>query len=89
MPRRPEVQEANITLRGHFTPTIFQPSWFASQDLLRKSEADDAQIQIIHRDAVVFSASWLVFFGKISLDSTIPTFMEVWPCFQRILGDLF
>lgn len=59
MPRSPEVQAASVILRGHFTPAIFQPSWFASQGLLRKSEADGAEIQIIHPKAAVFSTAWL------------------------------
>lgn len=59
MARSPEVQAANVILRGHFTPAIFHPSWFASQNLLRKSEADKAEIQIIHPKAAIFSTAWL------------------------------
>ena len=33
--RIPEIQGANIVLLGDFNPKIFQPAWFAAQDLIR------------------------------------------------------
>lgn len=59
MPHTPEIRMASIVLRGHFTPAIFQPSWLASQNLLRTSEAEAAKIELIHPKAAVFSADWL------------------------------
>lgn len=61
-PYRPElvVDELSIVLLGAFNPTIFQPMWFASQDLLRGSEAEKAKIEIVHQDVSIFSAEWLV-----------------------------
>jgi hypothetical protein len=44
----PELDGASITLNGSFNPKIFQPQWFAQQGLLTQSEADAADIQIIH-----------------------------------------
>lgn len=61
-PYKPDlvVDELSIVLLGAFNPTIFQPMWFASQDLLRGSEAEKAKIEIVHPDVSIFSAEWLV-----------------------------
>lgn len=61
-PHKPElvVDELSIVLLGVFNPTIFQPMWFARQDLLRGSEAEMAKIDIVHQDVSIFSAEWLV-----------------------------
>jgi hypothetical protein len=56
---RPEIQGASIVLIGDFNPKIFQPAWFASQDLIRNEEAQNAEIQIVHQALVDFSLEWL------------------------------
>jgi len=56
---KPEIQGASIVLIGDFNPKIFQPAWFASQDLIRNEEAKDAEIQIVHQALVDFSLEWL------------------------------
>jgi len=43
----PEITGASVVLIGSFNPTIFQPQWFASQNLLPKSEAESASIKAI------------------------------------------
>jgi hypothetical protein len=48
-----------IVVRGDFTPTIFQPAWFASHKLIRDAESDAAKVQVIHPSATVFTAEWL------------------------------
>ena len=55
-----EKQSVSVVLRGNFNPAIFQPSWFALQNLIRLSEAEAARVEIIHPDATVFTAEWLV-----------------------------
>jgi hypothetical protein len=52
-------EQASIVLLGHFNPAIFQPAWFASHDLLRKEEADIAQVQVIAPQLCQFKADWL------------------------------
>jgi hypothetical protein len=34
-------------LLGSFNPAIFQPQWFAQQDLLPRAEVDDAEIKVV------------------------------------------
>lgn len=61
-PKRPDLLDAeySVVLIGDFNPKIYQPAWFASQDLLRASEAEGAQIEIIHADLTSFSTDWFV-----------------------------
>jgi len=44
---------------GDFNPKIFHPMWFAKEDLLRESEADDARVEVVHQDVTAFSTDWL------------------------------
>lgn len=56
---KPEINGHTIVLLGSFNPHIFQPAWFASQNLLKKDEADAAKIEFINRELVVFSTDWV------------------------------
>lgn len=59
MELKPEIDGANLVLIGDFNPKIFQPAWFAAQQLIREQEASNAEIQIIHEALVSFSLEWL------------------------------
>ena len=52
---RTDMQGASIVALGRFNPTIFQPIWFSTNGLIRKEEADEAEIQVIHKDISVIS----------------------------------
>jgi hypothetical protein len=54
-----EIQGVNIVLRGNFNCAVFHPSWFVSQDLLRRQEAEAAKIELIHPQAAIFNIDWL------------------------------
>ena len=54
-----KFQSTNVVLRGSFNPSIFQPQWLASQELIRPQEADAAEIEIIHPQITKFMAEWL------------------------------
>jgi hypothetical protein len=56
---KPEIEGHTIVLLGSLNPQIFQPAWFASQNLLKKDEAEGANIEIINRELVIFSSDWL------------------------------
>jgi hypothetical protein len=43
----PEISAATIVLIGSFNPKIFQPEWFARQQLLPQAETDAADIKVI------------------------------------------
>ena len=52
---RPEVLGVSVVALGSFNPAIFQPLWFSSNNLVRKEEAEGAEIKIIHHDVTMFS----------------------------------
>lgn len=56
---QPEIHSISIVLLGAFNPKIFQPAWFAFEELIRKQEAEEANIEIVHPDAVSFALEWL------------------------------
>ena len=56
---KPEIEGVGIVLVGSFNPKIFQPAWFAAENLIRKEEAQEANIQIIHPQVASFSLDWL------------------------------
>ncbi len=43
----PEISGGSVVLVGSFNPKIFQPQWFARQELLPQAEADAAEIKVI------------------------------------------
>jgi len=55
-----ELEGASITLLGSFNPSIFQPAWLASHELIREDEASAAEIHVIHPELTSFKADWLV-----------------------------
>jgi len=55
----PFMQCHSIVLVGNFNPLIFHPAWFKAHKLIMEKEADEAEIEIIHRDIVIFSLEWL------------------------------
>jgi len=46
--RNPEISGSSIVLRGSFNPAIFQPAWFAQQNLLAQAEAEASELKIVH-----------------------------------------
>ena len=75
----PEVQSLAIVLRGQFSPIIFQPSWLASENLIRKKEADAAEVEIIHPNATIYSIEWFqlrVLSDRFQVMTTLPPYFE-------------
>ena len=56
---RPEIDGANVVLRGSFNPTIFQPAWFGAHDIIRPEEAENAKVEVVHPEICSFAAEWL------------------------------
>jgi hypothetical protein len=54
-----ELEGAGIVLVGSFNPSIFQPKWLASKDIIGVAEGEEAKIQIISPEISSFSADWL------------------------------
>jgi len=78
-----------VVLRGNFTPTIFQPSWFASHGLIRVQESDAAKVEIIHPTATIFTTEWLqlnVIQDRFHVTTTQASFYE--PLRDLVIGVL-
>jgi hypothetical protein len=54
-----ELQGVTVVFLGDFNPKIFQPAWFAAEELIRKREAEEATLEIIHPEVVSFTLEWL------------------------------
>ena len=55
----PEISGVVIVLLGDFNPAIFTPAWFAMNGLLPRAAADNADLQVAHRQVTEFSTEWL------------------------------
>jgi hypothetical protein len=72
----PELQAVAIVALGNFNPKIYQPLWFSSNNLIRKEEAENAKVEIIHNDVAIFSIEWFslqVTNDRFMLRTTDPT----------------
>lgn len=49
----------SIVLLGNFAPLTFMPAWFAEKNLVQKSEADEAKLELAHPEIVIFTLDWL------------------------------
>ncbi len=60
MARPQQIQrEISLVVLGAFNPSIFHPSWFAQEDLIRHEEVDVDKIEIIHSEVAIFQLDWL------------------------------
>jgi len=51
----PVADTTTIVLLGSFNPKIFQPVWLGTEGLVSKTEAERAEIQVIHPEVAVLS----------------------------------
>jgi hypothetical protein len=59
MPKLLQKEEgASIVLIGAFNAAIFQPSWFALQNLIRREEAEAARIEVVTNEISSFETDW-------------------------------
>ncbi|MBE7157214.1 MAG: hypothetical protein INR62_02040 [Rhodospirillales bacterium] len=61
----PEIERLTIFLAGAFNPSILQPAWFASEKLLRKSEADAAQNLTVTGEYTTFALDWMAIEARV------------------------
>lgn len=55
-----EIRGMSIVLVGDFNPAIFQPAWFGAQGLIRPTEANRADVEIVHSEVTKFKLEWCV-----------------------------
>jgi len=80
----PRSQVLSLVLVGDFNPKIFHPAWFSCQGLIKKSEEEEAVIEIIRPEISIFELEWMKF--SVTRDrATIETAKEP---YYELLRDL-
>ena len=59
MPPAAEIRGMSIVLLGDFDPQIFAPAWFGKNELIRPTEADEADVKIVHPEVAEFGLDWV------------------------------
>ena len=54
-------QSVAIVVLGAFNPSIFQPSWFVQEELVRSEEGESVELEIIHPEITIFNMEWFQF----------------------------
>lgn len=49
----------SIVLLGDFDPRIFAPAWFGKNELIRPTEADEADVEIVNPEVAEFGLDWV------------------------------
>ncbi len=55
---KPEIEGVSIVAVGKFNPAIFQPHWFSENSLIKKEEAKEAGLGVIHDEITQFKTNW-------------------------------
>lgn len=56
--KKPLKERLSIVLRGSFNPAIFHPAWFSKNELISDQEAEEAVLEISHKEICIFSLDW-------------------------------
>lgn len=56
-----EVYTLGLVLLGNFNPTIITPFWLSGKGFIRDSEAEAANVEIIHPEITRFELDWFTF----------------------------
>jgi len=83
MPNPPQIRGLSLAMIGEFNPTIFQPRWFSSENILTVEEAESAVVQIVHPDVTSFGLPWLNLTVQRERFDAICTAQ---PYFERLAG---
>lgn len=55
---QPELEGVTVVVLGSFNPSIFQPRSLAEWKLLPEDEANEATLEVVHREISIFSTDW-------------------------------
>ena len=75
-----EDDSVSIVLLGAFNPKIFHPMWFAAHGLIRQSDAESANIEVVHPEYAAFATEsfrFSVSTDRFSVESAGSGFREM------------
>lgn len=88
----PELGSVGIVLVGQFNPSIFQPYWFAANELVSEEAAKSAQISVIHPDIAAFTIDMhfnlQVTRDRFAIDTAVAPWIAISDLAVRIFGGL-
>ncbi len=61
LPLETTMDTVSIVLVGSFNPAIFQPMWFAANELIGRADAENAEVAVVHPDITQFRARQMSF----------------------------
>ncbi len=56
-----ETYKLVIVVLGNFNPSIVQPFWLAHKKLIREKEAQNAEVELVHKEISRFNIGWAHF----------------------------
>lgn len=59
MSLKPKKDGVSVVVLGSFNPQILTPAWFALNELLPKSAATEAEVNVVHEAGTEFTTDWL------------------------------
>ena len=87
----PESDNASIVILGQFNPRIITPHWLSSNDMITKQEADNFEIEIVHKQVSKFSNERLliqVVENRFLIQSINPPAVTIRDLTLKIFGQL-
>ena len=86
----PEISGVTIVFVGRFNPAIFTPAWFALHGLLAEGVAEDADVQVTHRQVTAFKTDWLnlqVTVDRFTIDTTLAPYVRLCDLAVRVFKE--
>jgi hypothetical protein len=88
----PEIEGVSIVLLGSFNPKIFQPYWMAKHGLISDSEAEIADVAVIHPEIAAFMIEDLftlqVHPTRFFIERNVAPLVLICDLVGRLFGDL-
>lgn len=89
--KNPESVKSAVVLIGNFNPRIFVPLWFSNNGVLGSDEAENADIEVVHKEITKFKLDWLTVIveqGRFIAEVTQPPHIRLHDFVLKTFGEL-
>lgn len=86
----PEINGASLVLVGSFNPAIFSPVWFARENIVTDAQADEADIEIIHKEIARFTLAdfrLFVVHDRFQIETSVAPFIRMYDMAAKLFGE--